>query len=157
MKSLMPAALHGRPAGGALELLDENDRVTTLNALPVQFENVQLGITTTSLSTDSFILAVSFQETTRVLTSAAIMDKRDGPRGLKENVIVGRLIPGSTRLAFHRPYKEKSSGKPTDAQRCCSRRRPIWLPSNRQRRPEECCRVAGAASRWRRVVILAIR
>jgi DNA-directed RNA polymerase subunit beta' len=59
------------------------------------------------LSTDSFISAASFQETTRVLTEAAIMGKKDGLRGLKENVIVGRLIPAGTGLAFHRARKEK--------------------------------------------------
>jgi DNA-directed RNA polymerase subunit beta' len=89
------------------ELLEENDRVTALNKLPAQYENVLLGITKASLSTDSFISAASFQETTRVLTEAAIMGKRDGLRGLKENVIVGRLIPGGTGLAFHRARKEK--------------------------------------------------
>jgi DNA-directed RNA polymerase subunit beta' len=68
-----------------------------------------LGITKASLSTDSFISAASFQETTRVLTEAAIMGKRDGLRGLKENVIVGRLIPAGTGLAFHRARKEKES------------------------------------------------
>ena len=60
-----------------------------------------LGITKASLSTDSFISAASFQETTRVLTEAAIMGKRDDLRGLKENVIVGRLIPAGTGLAYH--------------------------------------------------------
>ena len=60
-----------------------------------------LGITKASLSTDSFISAASFQETTRVLTEAAIMGKRDELRGLKENVIVGRLIPAGTGLAYH--------------------------------------------------------
>ncbi|SDF70545.1 DNA-directed RNA polymerase subunit beta' [Massilia sp. PDC64] len=89
------------------ELLEENDRVTALGKLPAQYENVLLGITKASLSTDSFISAASFQETTRVLTEAAIMGKRDGLRGLKENVIVGRLIPGGTGLAFHRARKEK--------------------------------------------------
>jgi DNA-directed RNA polymerase subunit beta' len=68
-----------------------------------------VGITKASLSTDSFISAASFQETTRVLTEAAIMGKRDGLRGLKENVIVGRLIPGGTGLAFHRARKEKEA------------------------------------------------
>jgi DNA-directed RNA polymerase subunit beta' len=62
-----------------------------------------------SLSTDSFISTASFQETTRVLTEAAIMGKRGGLRGLKENVIVGRLIPGGTGLAFHRAKKEKEA------------------------------------------------
>jgi DNA-directed RNA polymerase subunit beta' len=66
-----------------------------------------LGITKASLSTDSFISAASFQETTRVLTEAAIMGKRDELRGLKENVIVGRLIPAGTGLAYHRARKEK--------------------------------------------------
>ncbi|GAB3468367.1 DNA-directed RNA polymerase subunit beta' [Massilia terrae] len=89
------------------ELLEENDRVNAVNKLPAQYENVLLGITKASLSTDSFISAASFQETTRVLTEAAIMGKRDGLRGLKENVIVGRLIPGGTGLAFHRARKEK--------------------------------------------------
>jgi DNA-directed RNA polymerase subunit beta' len=60
-----------------------------------------LGITKASLSTDSFISAASFQETTRVLTEAAIMGKKDELRGLKENVIVGRLIPAGTGLAYH--------------------------------------------------------
>jgi DNA-directed RNA polymerase subunit beta' len=91
------------------ELLEENDRVNALNKLPAQYENVLLGITKASLSTDSFISAASFQETTRVLTEAAIMGKRDGLRGLKENVIVGRLIPGGTGLAFHRARKEKEA------------------------------------------------
>jgi len=68
---------------------------------------VLLGITKASLSTDSFISAASFQETTRVLTEAAIMGKKDDLRGLKENVIVGRLIPAGSGLAFHRARKEK--------------------------------------------------
>ncbi len=89
------------------ELLDQNDRMNAVGKLPATYENVLLGITKASLSTDSFISAASFQETTRVLTEAAIMGKRDGLRGLKENVIVGRLIPGGTGLAFHRARKEK--------------------------------------------------
>jgi DNA-directed RNA polymerase subunit beta' len=91
------------------ELLEENDRMEAANKLPATYENVLLGITKASLSTDSFISAASFQETTRVLTEAAIMGKRDGLRGLKENVIVGRLIPGGTGLAFHRARKEKEA------------------------------------------------
>jgi len=91
------------------ELLEENDRVNAAGKLPATYENVLLGITKASLSTDSFISAASFQETTRVLTEAAIMGKRDGLRGLKENVIVGRLIPGGTGLAFHRARKEKEA------------------------------------------------
>ena len=91
------------------ELLDENDRVIALGKIPATYENVLLGITKASLSTDSFISAASFQETTRVLTEAAIMGKKDGLRGLKENVIVGRLIPAGTGLAFHRARKEKDT------------------------------------------------
>jgi DNA-directed RNA polymerase subunit beta' len=82
------------------ELLDENDLMHANNKLPATYENVLLGITKASLSTDSFISAASFQETTRVLTEAAIMGKKDGLRGLKENVIVGRLIPAGTGLAL---------------------------------------------------------
>jgi DNA-directed RNA polymerase subunit beta' len=91
------------------ELLDENDRVISEGKRPASYENVLLGITKASLSTDSFISAASFQETTRVLTEAAIMGKKDGLRGLKENVIVGRLIPAGTGLAYHRARKEKES------------------------------------------------
>ncbi|MBH1982709.1 MAG: DNA-directed RNA polymerase subunit beta', partial [Burkholderiales bacterium] len=91
------------------ELLDQNDLMEAGNKIPATYENVLLGITKASLSTDSFISAASFQETTRVLTEAAIMGKRDGLRGLKENVIVGRLIPGGTGLAFHRARKEKEA------------------------------------------------
>ncbi len=89
------------------ELLDENDRVIGEDKRPATYDNVLLGITKASLSTDSFISAASFQETTRVLTEAAIMGKKDGLRGLKENVIVGRLIPAGTGLAYHRARKEK--------------------------------------------------
>jgi DNA-directed RNA polymerase subunit beta' len=71
---------------------------------------VLLGITKASLSTDSFISAASFQETTRVLTEAAILGKRDELRGLKENVIVGRLIPAGTGLAYHETRKRQASG-----------------------------------------------
>jgi DNA-directed RNA polymerase subunit beta' len=75
--------------------------------MPATYSNVLLGITKASLSTDSFISAASFQETTRVLTEAAIMGKRDELRGLKENVIVGRLIPAGTGLAYHQARQAK--------------------------------------------------
>ena len=91
-------------------LLDENDRVVAQGKLPASYEYVLLGITKASLSTDSFISAASFQETTRVLTEAAIMGKRDELRGLKENVIVGRLIPAGTGLAYHRMRKGNIAG-----------------------------------------------
>jgi DNA-directed RNA polymerase subunit beta' len=84
------------------EVLAANDRMLAEGKEPAQYENVLLGITKASLSTDSFISAASFQETTRVLTEAAIMGKKDDLRGLKENVIVGRLIPAGTGLAYHR-------------------------------------------------------
>ena len=83
------------------DLLSENERVIAEDKRPATFEYVLLGITKASLSTDSFISAASFQETTRVLTEAAILGKRDDLRGLKENVIVGRLIPAGTGLAYH--------------------------------------------------------
>jgi DNA-directed RNA polymerase subunit beta' len=84
------------------DLLDENDKMRHDDSKqPATYEHMLLGITKASLSTDSFISAASFQETTRVLTEAAIMGKRDDLRGLKENVIVGRLIPAGTGLAYH--------------------------------------------------------
>lgn len=89
------------------ELLDANDKMRSENKREASYQNILLGITKASLSTDSFISAASFQETTRVLTEAAIMGKRDELRGLKENVIVGRLIPAGTGMAFHKARKEK--------------------------------------------------
>src|SRR6266446_81014 len=83
------------------ELLEENEKAEQEGKSPATFRYMLLGITKASLSTDSFISAASFQETTRVLTEAAIMGKRDELRGLKENVIVGRLIPAGTGLAYH--------------------------------------------------------
>ncbi|MDR2207617.1 MAG: DNA-directed RNA polymerase subunit beta' [Azoarcus sp.] len=93
------------------EVLDENERLESEGKLPARYENILLGITKASLSTDSFISAASFQETTRVLTEAAIMGKRDELRGLKENVIVGRLIPAGTGLAYHRTRKAQTTGE----------------------------------------------
>lgn len=87
------------------KLYDENDRVIAEGKRPASFDNVLLGITKASLSTDSFISAASFQETTRVLTEAAIMGKTDTLRGLKENVIIGRLIPAGTGLSYRRARK----------------------------------------------------
>ncbi len=93
------------------EVLDENDKVVADGKLAASYEYLLLGITKASLSTDSFISAASFQETTRVLTEAAIMGKRDELRGLKENVIVGRLIPAGTGLAYHRNRHSQSVGE----------------------------------------------
>ena len=91
------------------ELLEENEKALKAAKQPATFRNILLGITKASLSTDSFISAASFQETTRVLTEAAIMGKRDELRGLKENVIVGRLIPAGTGMAFHEARKAKEA------------------------------------------------
>src|SRR5205814_2686250 len=89
------------------DLLDENDKVVADGKNAATYEHMLLGITKASLSTDSFISAASFQETTRVLTEAAIMGKKDELRGLKENVIVGRLIPAGTGLAYHNARKRQ--------------------------------------------------
>lgn len=91
------------------EMLNTNDALRADGKTPATFSNLLLGITKASLSTDSFISAASFQETTRVLTEAAIMGKRDELRGLKENVIVGRLIPAGTGLAYHQARKVRES------------------------------------------------
>ena len=91
------------------DLLTENERLIAEKKMPATYEFMLLGITKASLSTDSFISAASFQETTRVLTEAAIMGKKDDLRGLKENVIVGRLVPAGTGLSFH--SKRKNQGK----------------------------------------------
>ena len=82
-------------------VLEENDRAQTEGRIPAVWQPILLGITKASLATESFISAASFQETTRVLTEAAVRGLRDDLRGLKENVIVGRLIPAGTGLAYH--------------------------------------------------------
>ena len=91
------------------EMLNTNDALRAEDKVPATFTNLLLGITKASLSTDSFISAASFQETTRVLTEAAIMGKRDELRGLKENVIVGRLIPAGTGAAYHEARKVREA------------------------------------------------
>ncbi len=93
-------------------MLGENERVEALGKLPSLYNSVLLGITKASLATDSFISAASFQETTRVLTEAAVNGKIDDLRGLKENVIVGRLIPAGTGLAYH-AERQRRRQKPT--------------------------------------------
>ena len=89
------------------EMLNTNEALLSDGKMPATYTNLLLGITKASLSTDSFISAASFQETTRVLTEAAIMGKRDDLRGLKENVIVGRLIPAGSGMAYHKARKAK--------------------------------------------------
>ncbi len=88
-------------------VLEENERLEAENQLPIKYDRVLLGITKASLATESFISAASFQETTRVLTEAAVTGKRDELRGLKENVVVGRLIPAGTGLTYHNERRRK--------------------------------------------------
>jgi DNA-directed RNA polymerase subunit beta' len=85
----------------AARVREVNEEMQAENKMPALYDPILLGITKASLATESFISAASFQETTRVLTEAAVAGKRDELRGLKENVIVGRLIPAGTGLAYH--------------------------------------------------------
>ena len=91
-------------------VLEENARLEARGEIPARFQPVLLGITKASLATESFLSAASFQETTRVLTEAAVRGTRDTLRGLKENVIVGRLIPAGTGLAYHNQRRRQASG-----------------------------------------------
>ncbi len=93
------------------EVLQINDDMAAAGKEPATYDPILLGITKASLSTDSFISAASFQETTRVLTEAAIMGKKDELRGLKENVIVGRLIPAGSGLAYHNTRRRQAAGE----------------------------------------------
>jgi DNA-directed RNA polymerase subunit beta' len=90
--------------------LDINDRAQTAGKTAARLQPVLLGITKASLATESFISAASFQETTRVLTEAAVRGLKDDLRGLKENVIVGRLIPAGTGFAAHASRRRKLEG-----------------------------------------------
>ena len=90
------------------ELVEENKKAESDGKTPAEYERVLLGITKASLATDSFISAASFQETTRVLTEAAVTGKKDHLRGLKENVVVGRLIPAGTGMEFHDKLRTKN-------------------------------------------------
>ena len=115
------------------DLLDENDKVMAEEGKQgATYEHMLLGITKASLSTDSFISAASFQETTRVLTEAAIMGKKDDLRGLKENVIVGRLIPaGRGSRTTMRARSRSSSDRTRDS---CSREKSRLLSMRRPQR-----------------------
>jgi DNA-directed RNA polymerase subunit beta' len=98
-----------------VDVLEQNDALVKDGKIPAKYERVLLGITKSSLATESFISAASFQETTRVLTEAAVTGKRDYLRGLKENVVVGRLIPAGTGLAYHSQRKaRKEAGANVD-------------------------------------------
>jgi len=90
--------------------VEENERLSKKGEILAKVEPVLLGITKASLATESFISSASFQETTRVLTEAAVRGTRDTLRGLKENVIVGRLIPAGTGLAYHSQRRKNASG-----------------------------------------------
>ena len=94
-----------------VRLLDENDRLRGEQKMMAKAQRELLGITKAALATESFISAASFQETTRVLTEAAVTGKRDYLRGLKENVIVGRLIPAGTGLKYHEERRKKKLAK----------------------------------------------
>ena len=110
---------------------EENGRVLTKGGEPAIAEPLLLGITKASLSTESFISAASFQETTRVLTEAAINGKVDRLVGLKENVIMGRLIPAGTGLPTLQPGR---SGRPRRCRPGKRPRRASWR--KRPQRPE---------------------
>jgi DNA-directed RNA polymerase subunit beta' len=94
---------------------DENQRVIKAGATPATAKPLLLGITKASLSTDSIISAASFQETTKVLTEAAINGARDELRGLKENVIMGRLIPAGTGMRWYRETQLNTPEPPEPA------------------------------------------
>jgi DNA-directed RNA polymerase subunit beta' len=95
------------------DLVDENDRVIKEGGRPATFEPLLLGITKVSLSTDSWISAASFQETTKVLTDAAVNSKTDGLRGLKENIIMGRLVPAGTGLGAYKRWRVVVEDEPS--------------------------------------------
>jgi DNA-directed RNA polymerase subunit beta' len=93
-------------------LVEENAAAERDGGRPAEYQRVLLGITKASLATESFISAASFQETTRVLTEAAVCGTTDHLRGLKENVIVGRLIPAGTGMAYHTSRKRQAMEEP---------------------------------------------
>ncbi|MCY4563617.1 MAG: DNA-directed RNA polymerase subunit beta', partial [Gammaproteobacteria bacterium] len=95
-------------------MLETNEGLAEEGKLPVEYQRILLGITKASLATESFISAASFQETTRVLTEAAVTGKQDYLRGLKENVVVGRLIPAGTGLTYHSDRKRRRAEEAAD-------------------------------------------
>jgi DNA-directed RNA polymerase beta' subunit len=97
-----------------VHFLEANEKADLDDKMPAQCERQLLGITKASLATESFISAASFQETTRVLTEGAVTGKRDFLRGLKENVVVGRLIPAGTGLAYHAERKARKEKGPVE-------------------------------------------
>ena len=95
-----------------IKLRKENKRVKSEGGKPAEAEQIIMGITKASLATESFLSAASFQETTKVLTDAAIEGKVDRLQGLKENVIIGKLIPASTGLRHYRTLEIFSAAPP---------------------------------------------
>ena len=112
------ASRSDRIASGREQRAGRNERIA-------EFMPVLLGITKASLATESFISAASFQETTRVLTEAAVRGTRDTLRGLKENVIVGRLIPAGTGLAYH-AKRRSEAGELSESERAKRVPRVLW-------------------------------
>ena len=103
--------------GGLVDLFefeDANRTVDETDGKPAEAKRVVLGITKASLATDSFLSAASFQETTRNLTDAAVKGKRDPLLGLKENVIIGKLIPAGTGMARYSNVKAAVVGEPAE-------------------------------------------
>src|SRR5690606_2404620 len=96
-------------------VLEENEKLQVEGKLPAKYDRLLLGITKASLATESFISAASFQETTRVLTEASVTGKKDNLRGLKENVVVGRLIPAGTGLTYHAQRRKTREAALADA------------------------------------------
>ena len=95
-------------------VMEESEKLFKDGKEPAKWMPLLLGITKASLATESFISAASFQETTRVLTEASVRGSKDGLRGLKENVIVGRLIPAGTGLAYHEERRRQREVSPMD-------------------------------------------
>jgi DNA-directed RNA polymerase subunit beta' len=92
-----------------VRVIEKNKQLKAQGKDLVKYQRLLMGITKASLSTESFISAASFQETTRVLTEASITGRMDGLRGLKENVIVGRLIPAGTGFTYHQEKKRRKA------------------------------------------------
>ncbi|MFY0640978.1 MAG: DNA-directed RNA polymerase subunit beta', partial [Bermanella sp.] len=105
------------------DYLEQNANLEAEDKIPAKGQRQLLGITKASLATESFISAASFQETTRVLTEGAVTGKQDHLRGLKENVVVGRLIPAGTGLAYHSERKRKREEREND------KLKPLTAPS----------------------------
>ena len=120
-----------------VNVLAENERLAKEDKQPASYRRILLGITKASLATESFISAASFQETTRVLTEAAVTSKRDHLRGLKENVVVGRLIPAGTGLAYH---KERRAQREQELQVRLAREQGATADETEQLLKEELAR-----------------